>query len=113
MLSFFDLADDIEIGTFEISLASFNEHLVGVGLLHSQGNIGRRCSNTPMHTDEERTQGWYFESVFIDKAQCDRAYEYVSKGEEPCATLHKAVVSKMHNGIFSCWDDRDGGRSDR
>jgi hypothetical protein len=108
MLSFFDLADDVDIGSFEASLESFNEHLIGVGLLYAQGNVGRRCSDTPMHTDDARTQGWFFESIFIDKAQCDRAFEYVSKGEEPIVTLHKAVLSKMRNGIFSCWEDRDG-----
>jgi len=31
----------------------------------------------------------------------------VAKGEEPGASLHKAVVAKMHNGIFSCWEDPD------
>lgn len=113
MLSFFDLADGVDIASFAAALQSFNEHLIDVGLLHSQGNIGRRRSDTPMHTDDVRTQDWFFESIFVDKAQCDRAYEYVSKGEEPCATLHKAVQSKMRNGIFSCWQDHNGSRAER
>jgi len=76
-------------------------------LLHSQGAVGRHYSNTRMDTDDERKQRWFFVSTFNDKLQCEKAYEYVAKGEEPCVSLHKAVVARMHNGIFSCWEDPD------
>jgi len=107
MLNFFDLADGEDIGSFEESLTSFSQHLIDMTLLHSQGAVGRRYSNTRMDTDDERKQRWFFVSTFNDKLQCEKAYEYVAKGEEPCVSLHKAVVARMHNGIFSCWEDPD------
>lgn len=105
MLSVFDLADGTDMAAFKESLIAFTDHLIDVGLLHSLGAIARRSSDTPMDTDQERHQAWMFVSSFEDKEQCDRAYEYVERGEEPCASLHGAMRSKMRNGIFSCWEE--------
>jgi len=105
MLSVFDLAEGRDLAGFEEALEPFCQHMIDVGLLYSTGPIGRRSGNTPMDTDETRSQHYMFVSTFVDKAQCDASYAYIKSGEEPCASLHEAVHSKMRNGIFSCWDD--------
>jgi hypothetical protein len=105
MLSFFDLAEGEDLASFEKALAPFCQHMIDIGMLQSRGPVGRRSGNTPMDTDEARSQQYMFVSTFADKAQCDASYAYIKSGEEPCASLHKAMESKMRNGIFSCWDD--------
>ena len=107
MLTFFDLADGVDIADFEKALKALNHHLIDVGLLHSMGNIGRRSSDTPMDTDDERPQEWFFVSTFVDKEQCDRSYAYVKTGEEPGKSIHDEVMTRIRNGIFTCWDDVD------
>lgn len=109
MLSFFDLAADATIEEFEDALAPFCQHMIDVGMLQSWGPIGKRSDNTPMDTDEATSQQYFFVSTFVDKKQCDGSYAYIKSGEEPCASLHTAMRSKMHNGIFSCWEDGADG----
>ena len=105
MLSFFDLEDGSTIEEFEAALAPFCQHMIDVGMLQSWGPVGRRSDNTPMDTDEATAQQYFFVSTFVDKNQCDGSYAYIKLGEEPCASLHRAMRSKMQNGIFSCWED--------
>lgn len=105
MLNFFDLADGVDVGTFEASLREFSQHLVDEGLLHSVGPLAERVAETPMDTDEERAERWFFVSTFVDRDQCDAAYALIASGSEPTASLHDTVRSKMMNGVFSCWQD--------
>ena len=105
MLSFFDLADGVSVDDFEAALTPFCQHMIDAGMLVSWGPVGRRTDNTPMDTDELHEQQYFFVSTFADKAQCDASYAYIKAGEEPCASLHTAMRSKMQNGIFSCWND--------
>lgn len=105
MLSFFDLADGVDVDDFERALAPFCHHMIDAGLLHSRGLVGKRTDDTPMDTDASRSQQYFFVSTFVDQSQCDASYDYIKKGEEPCASLHTAMRSKMQNGVFSCWGD--------
>ena len=105
MLSYFDLVDEASVEDFEAALTPFCQHMIDAGLLVSWGAVGHRSDNTPMDTDEARTQQYFFVSTFADKAQCDASYAYIKSGEQPCTSLHTAVRSKMQNGIFSCWED--------
>lgn len=105
MLSFFDLAEGASIAEFESALAPFCQHMIDVGMLQSWGPIGTRSANTPMDTDEATSQHYFFVSTFVDKNQCDASYAYIKQGGEPCASLHLTMRSKMHNGIFSCWEE--------
>ena len=105
MLSFFDLAEDTDVAEFEHALTPFCQHMIDIDMLHSWGPVGRRSTNTPMDTDESRSQQYMFVSTFVDKAQCDASYAYIKSGQEPCTSLHTTMRSMMRNGIFSCWDD--------
>ena len=105
MLSFFDLAEGVDVDDFEAALSLFCQHMIDAGMLVTWGPIGRRSSNTPMDTDDAREQQYFFVTTFVDQEQCDASYAYIKSGEEPCASLHTAMRSKMQNGIFSCWED--------
>ena len=106
MLNFFDLADGVGIDEFEAALTAFNQHLVDEGLLQSVGPVAARVATTPMDTDEDRNQRWFFVSTFADLEQCEAAYALIASGKEPTASLHDAVRSNMRDGIFSCWQDQ-------
>ena len=105
MLNFFDLADGVGIDDFETALTAFSQHLVDAGLLQSVGPVAERVATTPMDTDEDRGQRWFFVSTFVDLEQCEAAYALIASGGEPTASLHEAVRSRMQHGIFSCWAD--------
>lgn len=105
MLTCFNLKPEISTDEFRQSIADFTAHLKNIELVHSTGPIGRRQSDTIMDTDSERDHEYYFIMSFRDRAQCDRAVEYVLPHEEPGESIHKAVYSKVKDQIFICWED--------
>ena len=105
MLTFFDLKPGVSIDEFRQSLAEFTVHLSAIDLLHSAGSIGRRQRHEVMDTDGERDHEYYVTMSFRDRAQCDRAVEYVFRHEEPTESIHNAVNAAVHEPIFTCWED--------
>ncbi|MBW2418762.1 MAG: hypothetical protein JRH19_09465 [Deltaproteobacteria bacterium] len=108
MLTFFDLETGNSIDEFRASLAEFTAHLGEIDLVQSTGPIGRRQRHEVMDTDGERDHEYYFTLSFRDRAQCDRAVEYVLRHEEPGESLHNAVYSGVSGApepIFTCWED--------
>ena len=105
MLTCFNLNPEISIDQFCQSLADFSAHLKEIDLVHSTGPVGRRQSDTIMDTDTERDHEYYVIVSFRDRAQCDRAVEYVLPHKEPVESIHKAVYSTVKDPIFICWED--------
>ena len=105
MLTFFDLKPGISIDEFRRSLAEFTAHLSEIELVQSTGPIGRRQRHEIMDTDSERDHEYYFIVSFRDRAQCDRAVEYILRHEEPADSIHNAVYSGVQEPIFTCWED--------
>ena len=105
MLTCFNLRPDISIGEFQQSLAEFTAHQLELELIHSTGPVGRRQRDTIMDTDAERDHEYFFIMSFRDRAQCDRAIEYVLRREKPGETIHGAVFSKVKDQIFIAWED--------
>ena len=105
MLTCFNLNPEISINQFRQSLADFSAHLKEIDLVHSTGPVGRRQSDTIMDTDTERDHEYYVIVSFRDRAQCDRAVEYVLPHKEPVESIHKAVYSTVKDPIFICWED--------
>ena len=105
MLTCFNLKSEITLGEFRQSLAEFTEHMKKVDLVHSTGPVGRRQRDTIMDTDNERDHNYFFITSFRDRAQCDRAVEYILPDEEPAETSHTAIYSKVRDQIFICWED--------
>ena len=105
MLTCFDLKPEISIDQFRQSLADFTAHMKEADLVHSAGPIGCRQKHPIMDTDTERDHEYYFIVSFRDRAQCDRAVEYVLPHKEPVESIHKAVYSTVEDPIFICWED--------
>ncbi len=105
MLSCFNLKPEITVEEFRQSLAELSNHMNDSGLLHSTGPIGRRQRHPVMDTDDERDQEFFFIMSFEDRAQCDRAVEYLYQHEEPGESIHRSVFTKISDPVFICWED--------
>ena len=77
MLTCFNLAPDVSIDEFRQALDEFYAVMRDEDLLHAYGPIGRRQSDTIMDTDDERDHEYFFTTTFRDRAQCDRAVDYI------------------------------------
>jgi hypothetical protein len=58
-----------------------------------------------MDTDRERNHEYFFIMSFRDRAQCDRAVDYIYRHAEPAEPIHKAVYLSIVDPIFICWED--------
>ncbi len=106
MLTCFDLKPEFSIEEFEQSLADYTEHMHKLDLIESNGPIGLRQSDTIMDTDDERNHQYFVLMNFRDKAQSDKAIDYIKTHQEPGDSIHKKVYSKVQNPIFICWQNR-------
>jgi hypothetical protein len=105
MLTCFDLQPGLEIDEFRRALDGFSAHMQERELVHSTGPIGRRQRHPVMDTDSERNHEYFFVMSFRDRAQCDRAVEYIYAHEEPAESIHTGVYTKVMDPIFICWED--------
>lgn len=105
MLSCFNLAPGTTLEAFREAVERFDAHLELHGLVHETGPIGRRQKHPVMDTDEERDHEYFFVMSFEDRAQCDRAVEHIYAHREPADSIHGAVLEKVADPIFICWED--------
>lgn len=105
MLSCFDLKSDEKIDDFNIAYTDFVKQMQILELVESTGPIGRRESDTPMDTDDSRSQKYFVLMSFRDRPQVDAAYAHIMKHIEPGEVEHDAVYTKVTNPIFICWQD--------
>ena len=105
MLSCFNLKDNEDIDTFRSAFSEFAAYMERVGLVEDNGPIGRRCSDTPMDTDDERDHEYFVVMSFKNRSQVDAAYAYILKHIEPGETSHNGVYKKVKNPVFICWQD--------
>jgi|TARA_B110000902_G_scaffold266589_1_gene354950 hypothetical protein len=105
MLSCFDLKPGISMAEFQHALNQYCEHLMVRGLLESCGPIGQRQRDTILDTDDERDQQFFMLMFFRDKAQSDKAVEFISDNLAIDNSLHRQLYSKADNFIFICWQD--------
>ena len=105
MLSCFDLKPGEDIETFRCAYVEFVAYMKSVDLVENSGPIGRRQSDTPMDTDDERDHEYFVTLSFKDRAQVDAAYAFIKKHVEPGETSHNGVYKKVQRPIFICWQD--------
>lgn len=105
MLSCFNLVDGTDIEAFRVSYGRFLEDMKDLELVETTGPIGRRESDTPMDTDDARDHQYFVLMSFKDRAQVDAAYAYIARHVEPGDTTHNAVLSKVADPVFICWQD--------
>ncbi|MDX1498328.1 MAG: hypothetical protein R3176_00425 [Woeseiaceae bacterium] len=105
MLTCFDLEPGADVRDFRAALARLSEHLVSQDLLAETGPVGRRQRHPVMDTDEERDHEYFFVMAFDDRAQCDRAVDYMYRSPGAVDSLHRSVYDRIANPVFICWED--------
>ncbi len=105
MLTCFNLRDGVTIDEFRAALNAFHEHLVEGAFVHATGPVGQRQRHEVMDTDDERDHEYFFIMTFRDRAQCDRAVEYIYRHDEPAESIHHRVYEKIADPVFICWED--------
>ena len=105
MLTCFDLKPEFTLDDFQVSLDDYTEHMRSLDLVVDRGPIGKRESDTIMDTDNEREHDYFMIMNFRNRAQSDKAVDYILEHKEPGDSIHKGVYSKVNNLIFICWQD--------
>ena len=102
MLSCFNLKPGVTKYDFMEARDRFFEHLRDIDLIHSIGPLCERDKETPMDT-EDRSHQYYYLSYFVDKAQCDRSYQYILANQGIKHPIHAAVHTKTCDEVFICY----------
>jgi arginase family enzyme len=105
MLTCFDLKPDTSIEGFQKSLEAFTEHLRSLDIIEGCGPIGLRQNDTILDTDEERGHQYFMLMHFRDRAQSDKAIEYIESFKEPGDSIHTTMYAKVQDPVFICWQD--------
>ena len=107
MLSWFDLSDGETIEDFRPDYIAFVEQMQKLELVVSTSPLGVRESDTPMDTDDERSQQYFSTMTFRDRNQLDAAYAHMMKHPEPEESTHRSMLNRVVNPRFICWKDID------
>ena len=105
MLSCFNLKPQFDLSEFERSLDEFTTHMRSLDLIVDRGPIGRRVTDTILDTDSERSHRYFMLMQFRDRAQADKAVDYIQSHIEPGDSIHSNVYQKADDMIFICWQD--------
>ncbi len=105
MLTCFDLKPEVTIEEFGLSVDAYAQHMKEKNLALSMGPLGQRQRDSSLDTDDERDHQFYFITTFQDRAQSDKARDYILQHEEPVESIHKAMYTKVKNQNFICWQD--------
>lgn len=105
MLTCFNLKSECSLVDFQQSLDAFTKHMRSLDLVEDCSPIGLRQSDTILDTDDERDHKYFMLTHFRDRAQSDKAVEYIKTLEEPGDSIHKEVYAKVHDPMFICWQD--------
>ena len=105
MLTCFDLKPGFSLDDFELALDEYTEHMRDLDLVIERGPIGERVSDTILDTDNERAHSYFMLMNFRDRAQSDKAVEYILEHKEPGDSIHRSVYARVDNLVFICWQD--------
>lgn len=105
MLSCFNLHSGEDIETFQSRYHALVEEMQRLDLVEGSGPLGRRQSDTPMDTDEERNHEYFSVMNFRDRQQVDAAYDHIKEHFGPSDASHEQVRSRVKDFVFICWED--------
>ena len=105
LLSAFDLRPGQDMDTFVDAYGVFVRELYEAGLIVDARPMGRRVSDTPMDTDEERDHQFFTVLTFRDRAHMDAAYAHIEARMRAVTGEHAAMYARTANQIFTCWQD--------
>ena len=105
MLSAFVLRPGADEAAFADAYGTFVRELYEAGLIVDARPMGRRVSDTPMDTDEERHHQFFTILTFRDRAHMDAAYAHIEARMKAVPGEHAAMYARTANSIFTCWQD--------
>jgi len=105
MLSCFDIRKESNLEEVRQALAAYMTHMQELDLVVGADPIGIRQSDTILDTDEERSQAYLLLMHFRDRAQSDDAVRHIESFQEPAASIHRELYSKLESLVFICWED--------
>lgn len=105
MLSSFNLREGETPEACQAAIQAFAKNMQQQKMLVSVGPLGKRVANTPMDTDDNSQLNYYFLSYFESREQSDQAYDLIERGVEPSVSIHRAMISKVRDAVFTCWSD--------
>lgn len=105
MLSAFNLRRGHDVDEFAEVYASFVEELYEADLIIDAQPMGRRVSDTPMDTDEDRTHQFFTILTFRNRAHLDKAYAHIEDRMRTVTSEHLDMYSRTSDAIFTCWQD--------
>lgn len=105
LLSAFDLRRGQDAESFAEIYGTFVRELYEADLIVDARPMGRRVSDTPMDTDEERDHQFFTILTFRDRAHMDAAYAHIEARMRAVTGEHLDMYSRTANQIFTCWQD--------
>ena len=105
MISCFNLKPGEDIERFRTAYTAFVEEMKAIDLVETTGPIGRRQSDTPMDTDEERDHEYFVILNFRDRQQVDDSYDHIMAHIGATDTSHQRVIEPVLDPVFICWQD--------
>ena len=105
LLSAFDLREGVDEAVFIDAYRRFVQELYEADLIVDAQPIGRRVSDTPMDTDDERAHQFFTILTFRDRAHMDAAYAHIEARMRAVTGEHAAMYARTANQIFTCWQD--------
>ena len=105
LLSAFDLRPGVAEQSFTEAYATFVQELYDADLIIDAHPMGRRVSDTPMDTDNERAHQFFTILTFRNRAHMDAAYAHIEARMRAVTGEHAAMYARTANQIFTCWQD--------
>ncbi|MEO0752687.1 MAG: DUF6614 family protein [Pseudomonadota bacterium] len=105
LLSAFDLRPGVDEDTFTDAYGTFVRELYDADLIADARPMGRRITDTPMDTDEERSHQFFTILTFRNRAHMEAAYAHIEARMRAVTGEHAAMYARTANTIFTCWQD--------
>ena len=79
--------------------------MVGLDLIVGSDPVGRRAQDSGLDTNEQLSQQYFAVMHFRDKAQSERAWDWIMSQSETTDQLHRRMWAQARNMTFFAWED--------
>ena len=105
MLSSFDLKPGVAPAEFVARYEAFVNQMKALGLVAGSSPVGRRHPESGLDTDVSHQRQYFAVMHFADRAQSERAYDWIAQMHEPTEETHLAVLRLGADMVFTAWED--------
>ena len=105
MLSSFNLIPGIAPKNFAVQYDAFVAEMKALGLVAGSSPVGLRHPESGLDTDESHQRQFFAVMHFEDRAQSERAYDWIAERNQPTDQSHRALFSLCTEMVFTAWED--------